>query len=71
MIITIEAGEGTKVDLKIPLLPGNGSRIDGIGGCSRKFTFKRKHSYILKSSKLLISKAMIGYYAKNGKLFRY
>ena len=71
MIITIEDGEVTKVDLKIPLLPGNGSRIDGIGGCSRKFTFKKRHSYILKSSKLLISTAMIGYYAKNGRLYKY
>jgi len=68
MVITIEAGEGTKVDLKIPLLPGNGSRIDGIGGCSRKFTLR---NWIKKATVPYKLPCMQDYYAKNGRLYKY
>ena len=66
MVITIEAGEVTIVDLKIPLLPGNGSRIDGIGGCSRKFTLRNR---IIKAIIPYKLPCMQDYYAKDGKLF--
>ena len=68
MVITIEAGEITKVDLKIPVLSGNGSRIDGCVKYSKMFTFK---NWIKKATVLYRLPCMQDYYAKNGKLFRF
>lgn len=67
MIITIEAGEITTADLKIPILSGNGSRIDGCVKYSKMFIFR---NWIKKASVPYRLPCMQDYYAKNGKLFR-
>lgn len=70
MIITMEAGEVTTVDLKIPLLYKNGShsRIDGCVKYSKRFIFG---NWIKKAIVLYRLPCMKDYYAKNGKLFKY
>lgn len=68
MIITIEVGKIPIVDLKIPIISGNGSRIDGCIKPSKQFTFR---NWIKKATVPYRLPCMEGYYTKNGKLFRY
>lgn len=68
MIITIEAGEITTADLKIPILAGSGSRIDGCVKYSKMFTFR---NWIKKATVQYRLPCMKEHYAENGKLFRY
>ena len=68
MVITMEVGEIPKVVLKIPILSGGGSRIDGCVKITKRFTFFK--NWIKKGTVPYRMPCMEGCYAKNGKLYR-